>query len=116
MPALDLSGVTQFPYTSSTTTPNTSNLCRIVLLPDGVPLKLTIHNREKATKGLAMSFDQSLTDGGAAPATYFTVDDPHFIRCGTNRRSGFASVTQVALFSPSHTAVECEILLEEGEL
>lgn len=116
MPALDLSGVTQFPYVSSSTTPGTSNLCRIVLLPTGVPLKLTIHNRQKASKDLAMSFDQTRTDGGAAPATYFSIDDPQFIRCGTNRRSGFASVTQVAIFSPSHTAVDFEILLEEGEL
>jgi hypothetical protein len=116
MPALDLSSVTQFPYTSSTTTPGSTNVCRIVLLPVGVPLKLTLHNRDKSSKDLVMSFDQTLTDGGAAPATYFEIEDPCSIRCGANRRSGFASVTQVAIFSPSHTAVNCEILLEEGEL
>ena len=113
MPALDLSGVKQYPYVSSTTTPGTSGLCRIILLPADVTLQITLHNRDKATKGLAYSFDQTLTDGGAAPATYFSVSDPIHIKCSKNRISGFANVTQVAVFSPAHTAVNCEILLEE---
>jgi hypothetical protein len=116
MPALDLSTITQFPYASSTTTPGTAGLCRIILLPATGTLKITLHNRDKATKGLAFSFDPTLTDGGAAPATYFSVSDPCSIKCGVNRRTGFAAVTQVAVFSPSHTAVGCEILLEEGDL
>jgi hypothetical protein len=113
MPALDLSGIKQYPYVSSTTTPGTSGLCRIILLPTNVSLQITLHNRDKATKGLAFSYDQTLTDGGAAPATYFSVSDPIHIKCSKNRISGFANVTQVAIFSPSHTAVNCEILIEE---
>jgi hypothetical protein len=113
MAALDLSGIKQYPYVSSTTTPATSNLCRIILLPQGVSLQITLHNREKATKGLAFSFDQTLTDGGAAPATYFSVSDPIHMKCSRNRISGFANVAQVAVFAPSHTSVDCEILIEE---
>jgi hypothetical protein len=113
MPALDLSGITQYPYVSSTTTPGTSNQCRIILLPQGASLRITLHNREKATKNLAFSFDPTLTDGGAAPATYFSVHDPVHMKCGRNRISGFSGVTQVAVFSSSHTNVQCEILIEE---
>ena len=116
MPALDLTTVTQFPFVSSTTTPGTANLCRIILLPDVGSLKITIHNRDKATKGLAFSFDPTLTDGGAAPATYFSVNDPCGIKAGPNRRTGFSKITQVAVFSPAHTAVGTEIMLEEGDL
>jgi hypothetical protein len=113
MAALDLSGIKQYPYVSSTTTPGTSNLCRIILLPQGVSLQITLHNRDKASKGLAFSFDQTLTDGGAAPATYYSVSDPVHMKCSRNRISGFSGVTQVAVFAPSHTSVNCEILLEE---
>jgi hypothetical protein len=113
MAALDLSGIRQYPYASSTVTPGTSNLCRIILLPQGVSLQITLHNRDKASKGLAFSFDQTLTDGGAAPATYFSVSDPIHMKCSRNRISGFSGVTQVAVFAPSHTSVNCEILIEE---
>jgi hypothetical protein len=113
MAALDLSGIKQYPYASSTVTPGTSNLCRIILLPQGVSLQITLHNRDKASKGLAFSFDQTLTDGGAAPATYFSVSDPIHMKCSRNRISGFSGVTQVAVFAPSHTSVNCEILIEE---
>jgi hypothetical protein len=113
MPALDLSGIKQYPYVSSTTTPGTSNLCRIILLPQGVSLQITLNNRDNATKGLAFSFDQTLTDGGAAPPTYFSVADSVVMKCSRNRISGFSGVTQVAVFAPSHTSVNCEILIEE---
>lgn len=117
MPALDLSGVTQYPYVSSTFTPGTAGLCRIILLPVNGSLQITLHNREKASKDLAFSFDQALTDGGAAPSTYMIVDGSSLtIKCGPNRRVGYAPVTQIAVFSPSHTAVPCEILLEENGL
>ena len=113
MPALDLSAIKQYPYVSSTTTPGTSNLCRIILLPQNVSLQITLNNRDNATKGLAFSFDQTLTDGGAAPATYFSVADSVVMKCSRNRISGFSGVTQVAVFAPSHTSVNCEILIEE---
>lgn len=113
MPALDLSGITQYPYVSSTTTPGTSNLCRIILLPQNVSLQITLNNRDNATKGLAFSFDQTLTDGGAAPASFFSVADSVVMKCSRNRISGFSGVTQVAVFAPSHTSVNCEILIEE---
>lgn len=111
--ALDLSGVRQYPYVTSTTTPGTSNICNVITLPTGVSLQVTFHNRDKATKGLAFSFDQTLTDGGAAPATYLSVSDPVHIKCSRNRISGYSNVTKVAIFSVAHTNVNCEILLEE---
>lgn len=111
--ALDLSGVRQYPYVTSTTTPGTANTCQVITLPTSFSLQITLHNRDKATKGLAYSFDQTLTDGGAAPATYFSVSDPIHIKCKANRISGFGSITKVAIFSPAHTNVNCEILLEE---
>jgi hypothetical protein len=113
MPALDLSGIKQYPYVTSTTTPSTSNLCHIILLPQNVSLQITLSNRDKASKGLAFSFDQTLTDGGPAPATYFSVLDPIHMKCSKNRISGFSNVTQIAVFAPSHTSVACEILIEE---
>jgi hypothetical protein len=116
MAALDLTAVTQLPYVAWTATPGTANLCRVVLLPS-FPVKMTIHNRDKASKDLVMSTDQTLTDGGAAPAnTYFTVDGQTLILHGENRITGKQGVTQLTFFSPSHTAVNLEILLEEGEL
>lgn len=113
MAALDLTGVRQYPYVTSTTTPGTSNTCKVILFPQNVSLQVTLHNRDKATKGLAYSFDQTLTDGGAAPSTYFSVSDPVHIKCSQNRISGYASVTQVAIFSVAHTNVNCGILIEE---
>lgn len=111
--ALDLSGVRQYPYVTSTTTPGTANTCQIISLPTDISLQITLNNRDKASKGLAYSFDQTLTDGGPAPATYFSVVDPLHIKCSKNRISGYATVTKVAIFSVAHTNVNCEILLEE---
>jgi hypothetical protein len=117
MATLDLSTVTQYPWVSSTATPGTANLCSIILLPINGSLQITLHNRDKATKDLAFSFDQTLTDGGPAPATYMIVDGNGLtIKCGPNRRTGFASIVKVAVFSPAHTDVPCEILLEENGL
>lgn len=116
MPALDLTTVAQLPYVAWTATPSTSNLCRVVLLPN-MPIKLTIKNRDKATKDLVFSTDQTLTDGGAAPANvYFGVDGQTLLLHGENRLTGRAGITQLTFFSPSHTTVNLELLLEEGEL
>jgi hypothetical protein len=116
MPALDLTAISQLPYVAWTATPSTSNLCRVVLLPN-MPIKLTIRNRDKASKDLVFSTDQTLTDGGAAPANvYFSVDGQTLMLHGENRITGRAGITQLVFFSPSHTAVNLELLLEEGEL
>lgn len=116
MPALDLTAVSQLPYVAWTGTPGTSNLCRVVLLPS-FPVKITIHNRDKATKDLVLSTDQTLTDGGAAPANqYFTITEQTLILHGENRITGKQGVTQLVFFSPSHTNVNIELLLEEGDL
>ncbi len=116
MAALDLTAISQLPYVAWTATPGTANLCRVVLLP-AMPIKLTIRNRDNASKDLVFSTDQTLTDGGAAPANvYFSVDGQTLMLHGENRITGRAGITQLTFFSPSHTAVNLELLLEEGEL
>lgn len=116
MAALDLSAITQLPYVAWTATPGTANLCREIILPNK-PIKVTLNNRDKASKGLVFSTDQTLTDGGAAPANqYMTVDGQTIILHGENRLTGMPTITKLFVFSPAHTAVNCEILLQEGEL
>lgn len=66
--------------------------------------------RDKASKTLRISFSPSLTDGGAAPSTWFTVHDPQAIPLEGIAESGFVATTQLALFSDS-TSVNFEILL-----
>lgn len=116
MAALDLSAITQLPYVAWTATPGTANLCREIILPT-VPVKLTINNRDKASKDLVISTVQTLTDGGAAPANvYFTINTHTILLHGVNRLTGVPGITKLFAFSPSHTAVNLEILIEEGEL
>ncbi len=116
MAALDLSAITQLPYVAWTATPGTANLCREIILPN-FPCKLTIHNRDKATKDLALTTDQTLTDGGAAPASqFFTLTNHTFLFPGENRITGKLGITKLFVFSPTHTNLNCEIIIEEGEL
>jgi len=117
MPALDLSSVSVLPFVAHTQTPASSGLCREIILPANMPLKVTLHNRDKASKNLAFSADQTLTDGGTSPATqFFTVQDPLVVLRGKNGMTGLAMAAKLFVFSASHTSVNCEIILEEGEL
>jgi hypothetical protein len=117
MPALDLSSISVLPFVAHTTTPGTAGQCREIILPAGVPLKVTLHNRDKSSKTLAFSADQTLTDGGASPATqFFTITDPTVVMRGGNGLTGLGRAQKLFVFSASHTSVNCEIILEEGEL
>jgi hypothetical protein len=117
MPALDLSSVSVLPFVANAVTPGTSGQCREIILPANVPLKVTLHNREKSSKTLAFSADQTLTDGGVSPATqFFTVTDPLVVLRGRNGLTGLAMAQKLFVFSASHASVNCEIILEEGEL
>ena len=117
MPALDLSSVSVLPFVAHTQTPASSGLCREIILPANMPLKVTLHNRDKSAKTLAFSADQTLTDGGASPATqFFTVTDPLVVLRGRNGLTGLARAQKLFVFSSSHASVNCEIILEEGEL
>ena len=113
MPAYDLSSISQLPFAGSTATPGTSGLVRLVNLPTSGQFVVTVHNRDKATKDLRISFDQTLTDGGAAPSTYFTVNDPLTFRVVASTKNGFARITKFGFFSTASTAVNAEVLISE---
>ena len=100
MPAVDLRTLPTIPYVYSGTTTATINKCQIVqIATSGV--SLTVHNRDKASKTLRMSFDPALTQDGTAPTVFFTVDSPLVLELGPSAASGFPAVTQLALFSDS---------------
>lgn len=114
MAALDLSAPTTLPLVATTVTPGTANLVRIVTLPSSGQYRLIIHNRDKTSKDLRLSTDQSLTDGGAAPAAnYITIDNQWTFMTGDNRTTGITQITKLALFSTGSTAVNIEILIDE---
>ena len=114
MAALDLSAPTTLPLVATTATPGTANLVRIVTLPSAGVYQLIIHNRDKASKDLRLSTDQTLTDGGAAPSTgYITIDNQWTFSVGDNRTTGRTPITKLALFSTASTAVNVEILINE---
>ena len=117
MPALDLSNVSVLPFVAHTVTPTTSGLCREIILPPGMPLKVSLQNRDKVSKELAFSADQSLTDGGASPAlNFYTLLNHTIVLPGRNGLTGLATVQKLFVFSNTHINVNCEILLEEGDL
>ncbi len=114
MAALDLSAPPTLPLVATTATPGTANLVRIVTLPSAGIYQLIIHNRDKTSKDLRLSTDQSLTDGGAAPAAnYITIDNQWTFTVGDNRTTGLTAITKLALFSTGSTAVNIEILMNE---
>ena len=114
MPALDLSAPSTLPLVAWTATPGTANLVRLITLPTTGQYQVIVHNRDKASKNLCMSTDQTLTDGGAAPANVFlSIDNQYTFTLGQNRASGRAPITHLAFFSPTATAVNIEILINE---
>lgn len=114
MAALDLSAPSTLPLVAWTTTPGTAGQVRLITLPTSGQYQVIVHNRDNATKGLYLSTDQTLTDGGAAPANvYFTIDNQRTFTVGANRTTGTAPITKLGLFSISHTTVNIEILINE---
>lgn len=109
MPAISLSSLPSLPYIYSLTTPGTINTCQLVTLPSVPGLMLTLHNRDKVSKSLRISFDATLTQGGAAPAMYATIDDPHSMYLDGTAWSGVNPSTQLALFSDS-ASVNVELI------
>lgn len=117
MAALDLSAVSVLPFVAHTVTPASSGFCREIILPPNMPLKVTLQNRDKASKELAFSADQTLTDDGASPATqFFTLINHTIVLPGRNGLTGLPTVQKLFVFSATHTSVNCEIILEEGDL
>lgn len=109
MPAVSLATLTSIPYVYAGTTPSTADTCQIITLPNRTGVSLTIHNRDKASKTLRISFDATLTQGGAAPATYFTVGEPLVIPINHHASSGFQPSMTLALFS-AHASTNYELL------
>jgi hypothetical protein len=102
---------THLPYVQVTTT-GTSGIVTQVNLPTLRHLQLNIHNRDNGTKNAMVSFDQTLTDGGPAPATgAWTIDQYLAYNVNGNGANGMASVTKFFVFSLSHNAVTVEFLL-----
>jgi hypothetical protein len=100
MPAVDLRTLPTIPYVYSGTTTATHSKCQIIqIATSGV--SLTVHNRDKSSKALRMSFDPALTQDGNAPSVFFTVDSPLVLNFGPSAASGFPAVTQLVLFSDS---------------
>jgi hypothetical protein len=106
---------THLPHVQVITT-ETSGICTQVNLPTLTHLALNLHNRDKATKNAMVSFDQTLTDGGAAPATGgWTIDDYLNYNINGNGANGAARITKLFLFSPSHNSVVIELLLQTAK-
>jgi hypothetical protein len=102
---------THLPHVQVMTT-GTSGIVTQVNLPTTRHLQLNIHNRDNGTKNAMVSFDQTLTDGGPAPATgAWTIDQYLSYNVNGNGANGMASVTNFFIFSLSHNAVTVEFLL-----
>lgn len=114
MAAYDLSSPPTLPLAGSTTTPGTAGLVKLINLPTSGQYRVILHNRDKASKDLRLSTDQTLTDGGAAPAgNFITIDNQWTFTVGDNRTTGKPAITKLALFSVGSTSVNIEILLDE---
>jgi hypothetical protein len=106
---------THLPHVRVVTT-GSSGIVTQVNLPTLPHLALNLHNRDNATKEAMVSFDQTLTDGGAAPATGgWTIDQYLNYNINGNGANGAASITKMFLFSPSHNAVVIELLLQTAK-
>lgn len=103
MPAVNLSLLPEIPYVHSGTTPSTTNTCQLVQLPSVPGVAIIVHNRDKASKTLRVSFASTLTQDGAAPSEFFTVGEPLQIKADSSHHSGFQGAHTLALFSDSHS-------------
>jgi hypothetical protein len=101
MPAVDLRALPTIPYVYSATTTATINKCQVIQIPTAGGVSLTLHNRDRASKHLRMSFDPALVQDGDSPTVFFTIDTPLGLELGPAAASGFPAATQLVLFSDS---------------
>jgi hypothetical protein len=102
---------THLPHVQVMTT-GASGVVTQVNLPAMRHLAMNLHNRDQSSKEAMVSFDQTLTDGGAAPASGgWTIDQYLSYNVNGNGANGMPSVTKFFIFSLSHNAVTVEILL-----
>lgn len=111
MAVIDLRKPATLPFTYRGTTAGSSNVVQEVLVPTRTGITVIVSNPDRATKKLVVSFDQALVDGGTGGANYLTVDEIVEFPLDGNAASGFAAVTKMALYAPSHTSVNFEIVL-----
>ena len=109
MPAVSLASLPSIPYVYSATTPAVANTVQLLTLPNRTGVRLIIHNRDKATKTLRISFDSSLTQDGASPSMYFTIGEPLEIHLNHAATSGFQHSVTLALFS-GHSSTNYELI------
>ena len=113
MASLNISTISQLPFATSGVSSTTINKNRVILLPTKGRYQVTVHNIDKATKDLRLSTDQTLVDEGTAPATGCKIDDPRTFLVGSNFESGFTPITQLTVYSPAHTSVNFEVVIQE---
>jgi len=103
---------THLPYVQVATT-GSSGLVTQINLPAAIRhLSLNIHNRDAGSKAASVSFDQTLVDGGPAPAAgAWSIDQYLNYNVNGNSANGMPSVTKFFVFSNSHNAVTVEFLL-----
>lgn len=109
MPAVNLSTLPGIPFVHSGTTPSSVNTCQLVQLPSVPGVAIILHNRDKSSKALRVSFASTLTQDGAAPSEFFTVGEPLQIKADSSAHSGFQGAHTLALFSDS-ASVNYEII------
>ena len=109
MPAVSLTILPGIPYVYSGTTPAAVNTCQLVQLPQVPGVAIIVHNRDKASRALRISFAPTLTQDGAAPSMFFTIGEPIVIKADSSAHSGFQGAHTMALFSDS-ASVNYEIL------
>lgn len=108
MPAVDLTTLPTIPYVYSGTTPATPDTVQLISVPIIPGVQIILHNRDKASKTLRVSFDPALVQDGAAPAMYFTIEDPLMLKSNSAHHSGFQPASVLALFS-GHASTNYEI-------
>lgn len=109
MPAVNLTTLPTIPYVYSGTTPAVINTCQLITIPHVPGVSIIIHNRDKASKTLRVSFDPTLTQDGAAPAMFFSIETPLEIKADSAAHSGFQPASVLALFS-AHASTNYEII------
>lgn len=109
MPAVNLSTLPAIPFVHSGTTPTAVNTCQLVTIPSVPGVAVILHNRDKSSKALRVSFASTLTQDGAAPSEFFTIGEPLTIKADSSAHSGFQGAHTLALFSDS-ASVNYEII------
>lgn len=106
---------TYLPHIQCFTT-GSSGVVTQVDLPPYPHLALLVHNRDVSSKNAMITFDQTLVDGGPAPAEGgLTIDNYLNYNINGNGANGLPSVTKAFIFSPTHNSVYIELMLSTAK-